>query len=176
MHFSFHGKGSGSGALTIVKKVQDLITAADRGAVLRAAQSREMARSAHAYVRGSALQFYQWLKSARHTAIPRGLAVWICGDCHVGNLGPVARAEGDVEVQIRDLDRCVVGNPAHDLIRLALSLASAARWAVRSGTSRRKGWSMSGPPCHWESASGRWKNQRNGLWRRFSPDRTCAVW
>jgi len=30
-------------------------------------------------------------------------------------------------VQIRDLDQTVVGNPAHDLIRLGLSLASAAR-------------------------------------------------
>ncbi len=30
-------------------------------------------------------------------------------------------------VQIRDLDQTVIGNPAHDLIRLGLSLASAAR-------------------------------------------------
>jgi len=32
-----------------------------------------------------------------------------------------------VDVQIRDLDQTVVGNPLHDLVRLALSLASAAR-------------------------------------------------
>jgi uncharacterized protein (DUF2252 family) len=32
-----------------------------------------------------------------------------------------------VAVQIRDLDQTVIGNPAHDLIRLGLSLASAAR-------------------------------------------------
>lgn len=30
-------------------------------------------------------------------------------------------------MQIRDLDQTVIGNPAHDLIRLGLSLASAAR-------------------------------------------------
>ena len=30
-------------------------------------------------------------------------------------------------IQIRDLDQTVIGNPAHDLIRLALSLATAAR-------------------------------------------------
>jgi uncharacterized protein (DUF2252 family) len=30
-------------------------------------------------------------------------------------------------VQIRDLDQTVIGNPAHDLVRLGLSLASAAR-------------------------------------------------
>lgn len=45
----------------------------------------------------------------------------------MGNLGPLADAKGRVAVQIRDLDQTVIGNPAHDLIRLALSLASAAR-------------------------------------------------
>jgi uncharacterized protein (DUF2252 family) len=33
---------------------------------------------------------------------------------------------GKIEIQIRDLDQTVIGNPAHDLIRLGLSLASAA--------------------------------------------------
>lgn len=51
--------------------------------------------------------------------------------CHLGNLGPVASAEGDVEVEIRDLDQTVIGNPAHDLIPLALSLATAARGSCR---------------------------------------------
>ena len=53
--------------------------------------------------------------------------MWICGDCHVGNLGPLADAKAKVAIQIRDLDQTVIGNPAHDLIRLGLSLASAAR-------------------------------------------------
>jgi uncharacterized protein (DUF2252 family) len=53
--------------------------------------------------------------------------LWICGDCHLGNLGPVADAGGRVSIQIRDLDQTVIGNPAHDLIRLGLSLATAAR-------------------------------------------------
>ena len=44
-----------------------------------------------------------------------------------GNLGPVANAKGQIEIEIRDLDQTVIGNPAHDLIRLALSLATAAR-------------------------------------------------
>jgi uncharacterized protein (DUF2252 family) len=59
--------------------------------------------------------------------LPEGPAIWICGDCHSGNLGPVADAQGRVEIQIRDLDQTVIGNPAHDLIRLGLSLATAAR-------------------------------------------------
>jgi uncharacterized protein (DUF2252 family) len=50
-----------------------------------------------------------------------------CGDCHLGNLGPVADANGRVRIAIRDLDQTVIGNPAHDLIRLALSLATAVR-------------------------------------------------
>jgi uncharacterized protein (DUF2252 family) len=86
-----------------------------------------MARSAHAYVRGSTNRFYEWLDGIEGHALPEGPAVWICGDCHTGNLGPVADAHGRVEIQIRDLDQTVIGNPAHDLIRLGLSLATAAR-------------------------------------------------
>lgn len=86
-----------------------------------------MAESAHAYVRGNTLQFYQWLKKNSLKSIPQGPPVWICGDCHVGNIGPLADSDGRIEIQIRDLDQTVIGNPAHDLIRLALSLATAAR-------------------------------------------------
>jgi uncharacterized protein (DUF2252 family) len=100
---------------------------AQRRARLLARQTLKMAASAHAYVRGSTLHFYDWLQDQRSGAIPTGPAVWICGDCHVGNLGPVASADGEVDIQIRDLDQTVIGNPAHDLIRLALSLATAAR-------------------------------------------------
>jgi uncharacterized protein (DUF2252 family) len=87
-----------------------------------------MARSVHAYVRGNTARFYEWLAAsdANHT-VPAGPPVWICGDCHLGNLGPLADAEGKVDVQIRDLDQTVIGNPAHDLIRLGLSLETAAR-------------------------------------------------
>jgi uncharacterized protein (DUF2252 family) len=86
-----------------------------------------MAASAHAYVRGSTVRFYQWLEDSNRSALPEGPNAWICGDCHVGNLGPLAGADGRLAVQIRDLDQSVIGNPVHDLIRLALSLAMAAR-------------------------------------------------
>lgn len=86
-----------------------------------------MARSAHAYVRGNTLQFYQWLNAGSGRKLPQGPPIWICGDCHLGNLGPVADSAGKVEIEIRDLDQTVIGNPAHDLIRLGLSLATAAR-------------------------------------------------
>ena len=88
----------------------------------------KMAESAHAYVRGNTITFYEWLESdAVPKTLPVGPSIWICGDCHTGNLGPVADLEGNVEIQIRDLDQTVIGNPAHDLLRLGLSLAMAAR-------------------------------------------------
>lgn len=100
---------------------------ADRLSELRLHQTLKMARSAHAYVRGSTVQFYEWLESQKRGALPEGPTVWICGDCHAGNLGPVAALDGRVAIQIRDLDQTVIGNPAHDIIRLALSLATASR-------------------------------------------------
>jgi uncharacterized protein (DUF2252 family) len=39
----------------------------------------------------------------------------------------LADTKGRVLIQIRDLDQTVIGNPAHDLVRLGLSLSSAAR-------------------------------------------------
>lgn len=101
---------------------------ADRGAILEARRTLKMARSAHAYVRGNTAKFYEWLAASEAARrVPQGPAIWICGDCHLGNLGPVANGRGSVEIQIPDLDQAVIGNPAHDLIRLGLSLATAAR-------------------------------------------------
>jgi uncharacterized protein (DUF2252 family) len=99
----------------------------NRNRTLEDRRTLKMASSAHAYVRGSTLQFYQWLEERGARAVPKGPPVWICGDCHAGNLGPLADAQGKIHVQIRDLDQTVIGNPNHDLIRLALSLATAAR-------------------------------------------------
>ncbi|NDB70381.1 MAG: DUF2252 domain-containing protein, partial [Methylocystaceae bacterium] len=75
----------------------------------------------------------EWLAEQKRGALPEGPATWICGDCHVGNLGPIANSKGKIQIQIRDLDQTVIGNPAHDLIRLGLSLASAARGSELPG-------------------------------------------
>jgi uncharacterized protein (DUF2252 family) len=100
----------------------------ERHTILETNRTRKMARSAHAYVRGNTAKFYEWLEASPVAArVPAGPAVWICGDCHLGNLGPIASGGGNIEIQIRDLDQAVIGNPAHDLIRLGLSLATAAR-------------------------------------------------
>ena len=104
------------------------VDVSERKAILKAAQRAKMARSAHAYVRGNTVKFYEWLNASPVAKrLPMGPPIWICGDCHLGNLGPLSDGNGNVEVQIRDLDQTVIGNPADDLIRLGLSLATAAR-------------------------------------------------
>ena len=110
---------------------------ARRRKILENYRLQKMARSAHAFVRGSAGLFYEYLSEQRGN-VPSGPAIWICGDCHSGNLGPLANADGDVEIEIRDLDQTVIGNPAHDLIRLALSLAMAARGSDLPGVVTEK--------------------------------------
>jgi uncharacterized protein (DUF2252 family) len=109
-----------------------------RAGVLEARRQAKMAESAHAYVRGNTKQFYEWLERNTGKLIPEGPPVWICGDCHVGNIGPLADADEKVAIQIRDLDQTVIGNPAHDLIRLGLSLATAARGSDLPGVTVAK--------------------------------------
>src|SRR5262252_2742215 len=58
-----------------------------RAKVLLRTRNLKMARNAHAYVRGSTLKFYEWLEDGGRK-LPAGPSVWICGDCHLGNLGP----------------------------------------------------------------------------------------
>lgn len=98
----------------------------ERTAALTERRNLKMARSPHAFVRGATQKFYEWL-DGNSVQLPQGPAIWICGDCHSGNLGPLANTKGRTDIQIRDLDQTVIGNPVHDVIRLGLSLASAAR-------------------------------------------------
>jgi uncharacterized protein (DUF2252 family) len=109
-----------------------------REAILLTTRNLKMSRSSYAYVRGNTIKFYEWLEAQKRGSLPEGPPVWICGDCHTGNLGPVANSAGRIEIQIRDLDQTVIGNPAHDLIRLGLSLASAARGSDLPGTTTAK--------------------------------------
>ena len=50
---------------------------------------------------------------------------------------PCLRRRAD-RYPIRDLDQTVIGNPAHDLLRLGLSLATAARGSDLSGVTTAK--------------------------------------
>jgi uncharacterized protein (DUF2252 family) len=40
---------------------------------------------AHAYVRGSAVKFYEWLEVQKRGTLPEGPPILICGDCHADN-------------------------------------------------------------------------------------------
>jgi len=72
---------------------------AERHAILDHRRTLKMARSAHAYVRGNTAKFYEWLAASPVAArVPQGPAIWICGDCHLGNLGPLANGAGQVEI------------------------------------------------------------------------------
>lgn len=101
--------------------------------VLEARRLCKIASSPYAYVRGTTERFYDLIGRMPPDRIPEGPPVWICGDCHLGNLGAVANEDGRIDIQIRDLDQTVIANPAFDLVRLALSLVTAARGATLPG-------------------------------------------
>src|SRR5438105_2661339 len=75
-----------------------ILKASTRRSVLKERHDRKMARSAQTYVRGTTKAFYEWLTSDMGGLVPMGPPVWICGDCHLGNLGPVANLSGQVEI------------------------------------------------------------------------------
>ena len=122
----------------MAKASSQIKSISERASELRRSRNLKMAGSAHAYVRGNTLKFYEWLAASDSTKVPQGPPIWICGDCHVGNLGPLADIDGQIDIEIRDLDQTVIGNPAHDLIRLGLSLATAARGSDLPGVTTAK--------------------------------------
>jgi uncharacterized protein (DUF2252 family) len=109
------------------------ISPEERLPLLDARREAKMTSSAHAYVRGSTKRFYEWLASTRGQSLPEAPSIWIGGDCHVGNLGPVAARDAEVSIQLRDLDQTVIGSPVHDVMRLTLSLAMAVRASALPG-------------------------------------------
>lgn len=98
---------------------------ADRKSCLKRLQAQKMARSIHAFVRGSTERFYELLSDA--VALPEAPTLWICGDCHMGNLGPIADDAGRVSILLRDFDHATLAHPAYDICRLALSMTVLAR-------------------------------------------------
>ena len=52
--------------------------------------------------------------------------------------GPIVDTDGQIDIEIRDLDQTVIGNPAHDPIRLGLSLATTARGCDLPGVTTAK--------------------------------------
>ncbi|MGZ3450864.1 MAG: DUF2252 family protein [Polyangiales bacterium] len=97
----------------------------NRATCLAELKSRKMASDPHAFVRARADLFYEAMVKVR--GVPKGPAIWIGGDCHSENVGAVATAHGTASLDLNDLDETVVGYPAHDVLRLALDVAIAAR-------------------------------------------------
>jgi hypothetical protein len=52
----------------------------EREPLLTRTRNLKMARSAHAYERGSTVRFYEWLE-ASGGKLPKGPPIWIRGDC-----------------------------------------------------------------------------------------------
>jgi uncharacterized protein (DUF2252 family) len=105
-------------------------TPAERAARLSALRDAKMSATVHAFVRASAPLFYEVIGGV---TIPVGPAIWICGDSHGENVGTVPDAKGAVVFGMNDFDEAVVGNPAHDVARMALSLTVAMRGAGHDG-------------------------------------------
>lgn len=71
-----------------------------RGVILNERRNGKIAASPHAYVRGSIVQLYKWLAEGGERVAPKGPPIWICGDCHVRKLGPLADARGQIHIQM----------------------------------------------------------------------------
>jgi uncharacterized protein (DUF2252 family) len=107
-------------------------SAPERAVRLAALREAKMAESAHAFVRARDDLFYEVL-AQNGKGFPIGPAIWISGDAHAENMGAVPDAGGEVSLMLNDFDESVIGNPAYDLTRLALSLVTAARGLGATG-------------------------------------------
>jgi uncharacterized protein (DUF2252 family) len=78
------------------KNAVELPSPHDRKRLLDQTRNLKMARSPHRYVRGSIAKFYQRVDDLKGGAIPECSAILIHGDCHSGNLGPIANRDGAI--------------------------------------------------------------------------------
>lgn len=104
------------------------IRPADRVTRLKVQQTLKMGRSAHAYVRGSTIQFYEWLEAQRSGTLLEGPPTWICGDYRTGNFGPVALRNSNDECDLI-FDRENIGAFERIFIRSCRERA-ARNWSI----------------------------------------------
>ena len=90
-------------------------------------RNQNMAGSEHAYIRGNTAKSWQWMNAAWMEVLPNGPPVWNRGNCHVGNLGPLANADGGINAlgQESRPDNQIISDPTRRLIRLGLSVPAA---------------------------------------------------
>jgi len=100
---------------------------ADRRGLLRQCRNLKMARSAHAMSAVTPSNSTNGWKRLKPRSFRKDRRSGFAAIAISAIFGPIADKQGLIDFEIRDLDQTVIGNPAHDLIRLGLSLATAAR-------------------------------------------------
>ena len=94
---------------------------AGRVAALLPIKEQRMAVSPFAFFRGSAV-----VMAADLAGLPQtGLAVQLCGDAHIRNLGAYAAPDGRLVFDLNDFDETIPGPWEWDVKRLAVSLVLA---------------------------------------------------
>jgi uncharacterized protein (DUF2252 family) len=91
-------------------------------------KQKRMRASPFAFFRGAAALMAADLATLRHT----GVAVQLCGDAHVRNLGAYAALDGRLVFDINDFDETIRGPWEWDVKRLATSLVLAGEEAGQS--------------------------------------------
>jgi uncharacterized protein (DUF2252 family) len=81
-----------------MSQMDSAVQPTERSECLKRIQEKKMAVSAESYVRGSTLSFYNWLRNLKDNQLPKSPPIWICGDCHYGNLGPTVSKNGDLAI------------------------------------------------------------------------------
>jgi Uncharacterized protein conserved in bacteria (DUF2252) len=108
-----------------IRKNSMIPNPASRSARLERRRTLKMAGSAHAYVRGSTVQFYRWLSARGPKSVPQGPSIWICGDCHAGNLGPLASADGALR---SSRAQNIIESDKPECIRIVIRRAFSRTW------------------------------------------------
>lgn len=135
-----------------------LETEADRLPRLIPDRRKAMAKSAYAYLRGSAASMAADVATGPLT----GICVQASGDCHLNNFGFFASPERRLLFDITDFDETAFAGWEFDLKRLVVSVVLKGRVsAAASSVSEHSPWTPPGPT--WRGFT---KRLRRRPWRR----------
>jgi uncharacterized protein (DUF2252 family) len=102
----------------------------ERASALAALRAKKVADAAHAFVRANAGFFYDHVSPR---SLPTGPRIYICADCHSENIGAIAGDDEVPAIELNDFDESAIGEPAYDVLRLALALSFAGRTSGLGG-------------------------------------------
>jgi len=161
-HAGFEHQSTRTTTMTKKNLTQKLPKPDTRQALLISRRNARMARSAHAYVRGNTSKFYEWLDGMEGHALPEGPAIWICGDCHTGNLGPSRlRPDGRADTD--------AGRPRRPRRRRCRSCSPACPRAARAARATRASAGRSRSGCAASVQSGRVRSRSSRIRRCAAP-------